>query len=63
MTRHETHFSAVPTRPTVLCALRALKMKPQQLKYSQRHTKRNGETLYNDWKNNFSQPMCTRLYT
>jgi len=37
-------------------------MKEQQLRYSQTHTKRNGDTWYNDWNNSFSQLLCTRLY-
>jgi len=37
-------------------------MKQQQLRYLQTHTKRNGDTLYIDLNNNFSQFICTRLY-
>ena len=35
-------------------------MKHQQLRYSQTHTKRNGDTLYIDLNNSFSQLICTR---
>jgi len=37
-------------------------MQQHQLRFSQTHTKQNGNTLHNDWKNNFSQSICTRLY-
>jgi len=36
-------------------------MKQQQLRYSQTHTKINGDTLYINLTNNFSQIICTTL--
>jgi len=37
-------------------------MQQQQLRFSQTRTKRTGDTLHNDWKNNFSQLISTILY-
>jgi len=34
-------------------------MKQQQLRSSQAHIKRNGDTLYNDWNSNFRQLIYT----